>query len=211
LSQASANSNGHPSITSRAADPRAGQWTRSALATFIGGTLEGEDGPVARVADPEHAEADDVVAARHQKYLEPCLQSGAGLIMLPANASLPEGVIPPALLRVTDPEIAWERLLSAFAPQLERSPEIDSSASIHPSAMIGANVYIGPNVTVAKDAQIGAGSIIMAGSFIGEGSSLGMDCQIHPNVTVQHHVSLGDRIFAQAGAVIGADGPMSVQ
>jgi UDP-3-O-[3-hydroxymyristoyl] glucosamine N-acyltransferase len=206
LSQTSANLNGLPSITSRAADPRAGQWTRSALATFIGGTLEGQDGTVTRIADPEHAQADDVVAARHQKYLEPCLQSGAGLIMLPANANLPEGVIPPALLRVTDPEIAWERLLGAFAPDLERSADFDSSASVHPSAVIGANVHIGPNVTIAKDAQIGAGSIIMAGSFIGEGSSLGMDCQIHPNVTVQHHVTLGDRVFTQAGAVIGADG-----
>jgi UDP-3-O-[3-hydroxymyristoyl] glucosamine N-acyltransferase len=202
LSQASANLNGHSSITSRVATP----WTRSALAAFIGGTLEGKDGLVARIADPEDAQTNDVVAARHQKYLEPCLQSQAGLIMLPVTATLPEGVSPPALLRVTDPELAWERLLSAFAADLERLPEIDSSASVHPSAVIGANVHIGPNVTVAKDAQIGAGSIIMAGSFIGEGSSLGMDCQIHPNVTVQHHVTLGDRVFVQAGAVIGADG-----
>jgi UDP-3-O-[3-hydroxymyristoyl] glucosamine N-acyltransferase len=206
LSQTSANLNGHPSITPRAVDPRAGQWTRSALAAFIGGTLEGKDGPVARIADPEDAQSDDVVAARHQKYLEPCLQSGAGLIMLPATATLPEGIVPRALLRVSDPEIAWERLLSAFAADLERPPEIDLSASVHPSAVIGANVHIGPNVTVAKDAQIGAGSIIMAGSFIGEGSSLGTDCQIHPNVTIQHHVTLGDRVFVQAGAVIGADG-----
>ena len=193
MNQASANFNGK-------------QWTRSALAAFIGGTLEGEDGPVARIADPQKAQANDVVAARHQKYLEPCLQSEAGLIMLPANAKLPDGLSPPTLLRVTDPELAWERLLSAFAADLERPPEIDASASVHPSAMIAANVHIGPNVTVAKDARIGAGSIIMAGSFIGEGSSLGMDCQIHPNVTVQHHVSLGDRVFVQAGAVIGADG-----
>jgi UDP-3-O-[3-hydroxymyristoyl] glucosamine N-acyltransferase len=206
LSQASANLNGHPSTTSRVVDSRAGQWTRSALAAFIGGTLEGEDGPVSRVADPEHAQADDVVAARHQKYLEPCLNSRASLIMLPVTVTLPEGVTPPALLRVTDPELAWERLLSAFTADLERPREIDSSASVHPSAVIGANVHIGPNVTISKDAQIGAGSIIMAGSFVGEGSSLGMDCQIHPNVTVQHHVSLGDRVFAQAGAVIGADG-----
>ncbi len=197
-----ANLNGHSSLSARAVPA----WTRSSLATFIGGTLEGEDGPVARIANPEEAQADDVVAAKHQKYLEPCLNSKAGLIMLPASATLPEGLKPPALLRVTDPEIAWERLLSAFAPQLERPAEVDSSASVHPSAVIGTNVHIGPNVIVAKDAQIGTGSIIMAGSFIGEGSSLGMDCQIHPNVTVQHHVSLGDRVFAQAGAVIGADG-----
>jgi UDP-3-O-[3-hydroxymyristoyl] glucosamine N-acyltransferase len=206
LSQTSANLNGHPSITARAADPRAGRWTRSSLATFIGGTLEGEDGPVVRIADPEDAQSDDVVAARHQKYLEPCLQSRAGLIMLPANANLPDGVSPSAFLRVTDPEIAWERLLSAFAPQLERPPEIDPSASVHSSAVIGANVHIGPNVNISKDAQIGTGSIIMAGSFIGEGSSLGTDCLIHPNVTIQHHVTLGDRVFAQSGAVIGADG-----
>ena len=217
MSEVSANSdsNGSPSLPSQTSNARvsgsqasAGQssWTRSGLAAFIGGTLEGADDVVARISDPEDAQANDVVAARHQKYLEPCLKSGAGLIMLPANATLPEGSIPPALLRVTDPELAWERLLSAFAPVLERPSETDPSANIHPSAMIGENVHIGPNVTVSKDAQIGAGSIIMAGSFIGEGSSLGNDCQLHPNVTVQHHVTLGNRVFVQAGAVIGADG-----
>ena len=212
MSEASANLNGSPSRPSRTSDarvsglPSAGEsWTRSGLAAFIGGTLEGADGVVARIADPEDAQANDVVAARHQKYLEPCLKSGAGLIVLPTNATLPEGSMP-ALLRVTDPELAWERLLSAFAPVLERPSEIDPSANVHSSAMIGANVHIGPNVTVSKDARIGAGSIIMAGSFIGEGSSLGNDCQIHPNVTVQHHVTLGNRVFVQAGAVIGADG-----
>ena len=212
MSEASANLNGSPSRPSRTSNapvsgsPSAGKsWTRSGLAAFIGGTLEGADGVVARIADPEDAQANDVVAARHQKYLEPCLKSGAGLIVLPADATLPEGSMP-ALLRVTDPELAWERLLSAFAPVLERPSEIDPSANVHSSAMIGANVHIGPNVTVSKDARIGAGSIIMAGSFIGEGSSLGNDCQLHPNVTVQHHVTLGNRVFAQAGAVIGADG-----
>jgi UDP-3-O-[3-hydroxymyristoyl] glucosamine N-acyltransferase len=213
LSQTSANLNAHSStdpraIEPRATDPRAVRWTRSSLAAFIGGTLEGEDGPVTRIADPEDAQADDVVAARHVKYLGPCLQSRAGLIMLPADlpANLPEGVSPPALLRVTDPELAWERLLSAFAPNLERPNEIDPSASIHPSAVIGANVHIGPHVTISKDARIAAGSIIMAGSFIGEGSSLGIDCQVHPNVTIQHHVHLENRVLVQAGAVIGADG-----
>jgi UDP-3-O-[3-hydroxymyristoyl] glucosamine N-acyltransferase len=209
LSEASANLNGHPGITARAVDPSAPlatQWTRSSLAAFIGGTLEGEDGPVTRIADPEDAQVNDVVAARHVKYLAPCLNSRAGLIMLPANAVLPEGINPPALLRVTDPELAWEHLLSAFAPQLERLIEIHPSASVHPSASIGANVHIGPNVSVAKDAQVGAGCVIMAGSFIGEGSSLGTDCQIHPNVTIQHHMTLGDRVLVQAGAVIGADG-----
>jgi UDP-3-O-[3-hydroxymyristoyl] glucosamine N-acyltransferase len=207
-----ANLNGHSSLQVRAVSA----WTRSSLAAFVGGTLEGEDGPVARIANPEEAQANDVVAARHQKYLEPCLASQAGLIMLPANASLPERLRPeglrpkglqaPALLRVTDPEIAWERLLSAFAPVLERSSEIDPSASIHPSALIGANVHIGPHVTISKDVHIGAGSVIMAGSFIGEASRLGDDCELHPNVSILHHVTLEHRVLVQAGAVIGADG-----
>jgi UDP-3-O-[3-hydroxymyristoyl] glucosamine N-acyltransferase len=202
-----ANLNGHSGLQARAVP----LWTRSALAAFIGGTLEGEDGPVVRIANPAEAQSDDVVAARHQKYLEPCLNSQAGLIMLPVSATLPaefrsEGFKSAALLRVTDPELAWERLLQAFAPTLERPGEIDPSANVHPSALIGANTHIGANVTISKNAQIGADSIIMAGGFVGEGSSIGADCLIHPNVTLQHHVSLGNRVFVQAGAVIGADG-----
>jgi UDP-3-O-[3-hydroxymyristoyl] glucosamine N-acyltransferase len=206
-------SNGGSSVTSRAAqwpEPRA--WTRSSLAAFVGGLLEGNDGPVARVADPEHAGPQDVVAARHAKYLEPCLRSRAGLIVLPESANLP-AILPehrlevaPAFLRVSDPELAWERLLSAFAPTLERPEGIDPSASVHSSATLGAGVHVGPNVTIGRDAHLGAGSVVMAGSFVGEGSSLGADCVLAPNVSVLHHVTLGDRVFVQAGAVVGADG-----
>ena len=199
--------------TTTARDPApadsAPHWTRSALASFLGGTLEGADGPVTGIANPEDARENDVVAARHDKYLEPCLASQAGLIMLAANAELPDQLQvlqSRAFLRVPDPEAAWERLLSAFAPQLERPRTIHPSASIHPSAKIGSNVHIGPNVTVGKNAQIGPGTTILAGSFIGEGSSLGSDCELHPNVNVLHHVHLGNRVLVQAGAIIGADG-----
>ena len=201
-------------------------WTRATLAEALGGRLEGPDGVVRAMRDPLEAGSDDVVVVRQEKYLSACLQSPAGLIVLGEvvstqavsteavlNQTVSNGApisqedrVGRAFLRVSDPELAWERLLHHFSPHLEYPPGIHPSAQVHPSAMIGENVHIGPNVTVEQGAQIGARSRILAGSLIAQDARLGRDCLIHPNVSILHNVTLGDRVLVQSGAVVGSDG-----
>jgi UDP-3-O-[3-hydroxymyristoyl] glucosamine N-acyltransferase len=196
--------------------------TRAGLAALLGGTLEGSDGPVNALRDPTDARPSDVVVARHAKYLPSCLESPANLIVVHQNTVLDANLNTRAgariarevlsdeqersFLRVPDLEIAWERLLGAFFPALDRDPGIHPSAQMHPSARLGQGVHVGPNAVISRDAVIGDGCVILAGALIGEGSSLGRDCLIHPNVSVLHHVTLGDRVIVQSGAVIGSDG-----
>jgi UDP-3-O-[3-hydroxymyristoyl] glucosamine N-acyltransferase len=183
--------------------------TRAGLALLLEGTLEGPDGPVNALRDPAEAGPEDVVMARHAKYLASCLESSANLIVIHRNTVLDAySNLRPGrcFLRVPDLEIAWERLLGAFFPVLDREPGIHPSAQIHPSATLGQNVHIGPNVVISRNASIGDDSAILAGAVIGEDSRLGQHCLVHPNVSVLHHVTVGDRVILQSGAVIGSDG-----
>ena len=183
--------------------------SRSALATLLGGRLEGADAPVTALRDPEDAAPDDVVVVRHAKYLESCLESPANLIVIPENTVLDASRASRpgrSFLRVTDAEIAWERILGAFFPDLECASGIHPSAQVHASASLGEGVHIGPNAVVSRNVRVGDGCVILGGAFIGEDSSLGADCLIHPNASLLHHVNLGDRVIVQSGAVVGSDG-----
>ncbi len=183
--------------------------TRAGLATLLEGTLEGPDGPVNALRDPADAGPDDVVMARHAKFLPSCLESRANLIVIDRNTVLDASNKDRpgrSFLRVPDLEIAWERLLGAFFPALDRDPGIHPSAQVHPTATLGQRVHIGPNVVISRNASIGEGSVILAGAVIGEDSRLGQHCLVHPNVSVLHHVTVGDRVILQSGAVIGSDG-----
>lgn len=184
-------------------------FTRSELAALLGGRLEGPDGPVSALRDPIDATINDVVVARYAKYLEACLESRASLVVIDEKTVLDASRKDRpgrSFLRVLDLELAWERLLGAFSPKLERESGIHPSAQLHPSAVLGERVHIGPNVVISRNAHVGNGSVILGGAFIGEDSRLGQDCLIHPNASLLHRVSLGDRVIVQSGAVVGSDG-----
>jgi len=181
-----------------------GPWTRLGLAALLGGRLEGPDGPAVRLRDPGEANGEDVVLARDGRFLDLCLASPAGLIVL---GELTAAVTPPrALLRVPDPEAAWVALLEAFAPDPGQPGGVDESARVHPEAVLEPGVSVGPLAVVGRGARIGMGSRVMAGAFVGEGTTLGANCTIHPNASVLERVTLGDRVIIQAGAVIGNEG-----
>ncbi len=183
--------------------------TRAGLARLLEGALEGSDGLVSALRDPADAGPDDVVVARHTKYLASCLESRANLIVIHRNTVLDAySSLRPGrcFLRVQDLEMAWERLLGAYFPVLDRDPGIHPSAQVHPTATLGRHVHIGPNAVISRNAHVGDGCVILAGAVIGESSSLGEGCLIHPNVSVLHHVTVGDRVIVQSGAVIGSDG-----
>jgi UDP-3-O-[3-hydroxymyristoyl] glucosamine N-acyltransferase len=183
--------------------------TRAGLAALLEGALEGPDGPVTALRDPADAGMDDAVVARYAKYLPSCLESPANLVVIDQKTVLDATSRSRAgrsFLRVPDLEIAWERLLTAFSPTLEREPGVHPSAQVDPTARLGEGVHVGPNAVISRNVRVGDGCVILGGALIGEGSSLGQDCLIHPNASVLHRVTLGDRVVVQSGAVVGSDG-----
>lgn len=177
--------------------------TLGQLADVIGARLEGErDVEVSRVAGLDEAGPGDVTFLATASYAAGVASTRASAVILGAHG--PEA--PCAVLRVTDPYLAFARAAQVLSP-----PSV-APVGVHPSAVIAADVVLGEGVAVGPLAVIGAGAVIGAHTIveahavIGAGTHIGPDCVIHAHVSIRERCRLGARVVLQNGAVIGADG-----
>ncbi|HEX2864459.1 MAG TPA: UDP-3-O-(3-hydroxymyristoyl)glucosamine N-acyltransferase, partial [Deinococcales bacterium] len=135
------------------------------------------------------------------------LASPAGLVVVPAGLSVaaarPDGT---ALVTVEDANLAWERLLAAFAPVLDFPPGVHPRAVVAPGAELGEGVHVGPGAVISRGARLGARVVVQAGAFVGEDVQVGADSTVRANATLLHGTVLGERCLIHPGAVIGSDG-----
>ena len=82
----------------------------------------------------------------------------------------------------------------AFALVYRQFFQQDQLAGVHTTAVVGENV------------EIGEGSSIGPRVVIGDGVRIGRDCRLLAGVTIYAGTELGDRVVAQAGAVLGSTG-----
>jgi UDP-3-O-[3-hydroxymyristoyl] glucosamine N-acyltransferase len=142
----------------------------------------GDDRSFSRLSGYSDAGPDAIVFAADDKALVAALESAAGLVLAPMNASTGD----PRVLRVKHPKYAFAlvgRWLDGFA-----------EASVHPSAVIEAGA------TVGWGTSVGPGAALISGSAVGK------RCSIGPHVTIYGCVTVGDDVVVQAGAVLGAMG-----
>ena len=107
---------------------------------------------------------------------------------------------------VSNPQLAYARVASLFAPPISRYPGISERAVIHESASIGTDVSIYPTVYVGKNAVIGDEVILFPGVFIGDRVKIGNRTLIYSNVSVLQDCLIGNDVIIHAGTVIGSDG-----
>ena len=109
-------------------------------------------------------------------------------------------------IRVSNPKLAFARLLDLFHPE---APCVEG---IHPTAVLGKKVDLAPRVSIqayaviGDDVSIGRGTTIAAGASIGHGVTIGEGCHIDSHVVIYRQTRIGDRVLIHAGAVIGGDG-----
>jgi len=179
--------------------------TVAELAALVDGRVEGAaDRRVAQLCSPEAASGDDLAVIFAQSA--DVANCRAGCLMVgndSAQTSTPER----SLIRVTEPEAAFDRLTGDFGP-VDRGPEpgIHPSAVVAETAEIDATAALGAGVFVGAGAQIGAGCVLWPGVCVGPDVTLGSDCLLHYRVVVEARCRLGDRVELHAGVVIGADG-----
>ena len=176
------------------------------LARLVGAVLEEEtpDLEITGVASLHEARPGDLTFFGNPRYLPQLRTSAASAVIVPVEC---QEQIPPILLRVENPSMAFASAVAAFAP-----PEVVPPAGIHPSAVVapdailGDGVSVGALVVIEEQVVIGAGSRIGSGSVIGREVHIGQHCLIHSNVTIRERCILGDRVILQPGAVIGSCG-----
>jgi UDP-3-O-[3-hydroxymyristoyl] glucosamine N-acyltransferase len=142
---------------------------------------------VAAIQDAGEGSISFIANPGYEKYLA-TTQATAVIISdkFPVTAN---GTHLPALLRTSDPYLAFAKVLAIF-----NSRPVRQSGTIHPQA------FIHPTAAVAPDV------IIMAFAYIGENVRIGAGTVIHPNVTIYDGVTIGERVVIGAGTVIGSDG-----
>ncbi|HUZ96463.1 MAG TPA: UDP-3-O-(3-hydroxymyristoyl)glucosamine N-acyltransferase [Edaphobacter sp.] len=155
----------------------------SEVADWVGWSAPAGDAEIDRVSSIEAATGSSVVFAVDSTALRAAIESKAGLILAAKSSQLEDDRI----WHVADARYA-------FATIARRLKGKGFEAGIHPSAVVG------------EDVQIGAGTSIGPGVVIGEGVRIGKDCNIMARVTLYPRTVLGDRVVAQAGAVLGSTG-----
>jgi UDP-3-O-[3-hydroxymyristoyl] glucosamine N-acyltransferase len=182
--------------------------TLAELAQQVGGKVIGDGRVVIRkVASIEEAGPGEIAFLanpRYQSWLASCRASavivGPGVVTESLSERRRE------YLEVSDPYLAFAKILQFFSPSASYSEDISPKANIDPTADLGVGVTVFPYVFVARGTQVGARTVLYPGVFLGEQVRVGQDCVLHPNVVVRDGCRVGNRVVLHAGVVIGSDG-----
>jgi UDP-3-O-[3-hydroxymyristoyl] glucosamine N-acyltransferase len=181
--------------------------TVAELAARLGASCEGETGvAIRRAASLRDAVEGDVTFLASGRYAAQAAASKASAIVVKADWHGPCGAA--ALIRVPNPDAAFIRIASFFAPPAPPAPApgVHPTAIVSPEAVLGAGVSVGPYAVIEAGARIGDGTVVGPHCCVAFGVTLGRDCRLYPLVSIREHCRLGDRVILQNGAVIGSDG-----
>ncbi|MBL8060375.1 MAG: UDP-3-O-(3-hydroxymyristoyl)glucosamine N-acyltransferase [Chthonomonas sp.] len=182
-------------------DPKAEGWTLGELAQLVGGRLEGP--AHFRVSRPVRADSNDpngIAFAENQAFADAAAGVGALIVSDEIDAHGRPAI------RVTQPRLAFGRLLHFAHRPIPIMEGIHPAAQIDPRAWVDQTASIGPFVVIEKDARVGARAKVHAGAYIGEACVVGEDTIVYPGVVLMQDVRIGDRCILHANCVLGADG-----
>lgn len=177
-----------------------------ALAALVGGQLSlcPEQIRIHGVASVEDAGPTDVTFLGNPKYAPALQASKAGAVFVSPEFDQP---VPPVLIRVENPSVAFAKAVEQFSPKPASFP-----AGIHPTAVIADGVELGEGVSIQpyavleRGAKVGANTVIGAHAYLAHGASVGSGCLIHPRVTIAERCIVGNRVILHSGCVVGSDG-----
>ncbi len=183
--------------------------TLSELAQEVGGKVIGDGRAIIRnVASIEEAEPGEITFLanpRYHTYLGRCRASAVivspGVIQDDSIRERGRGY-----LEVSDPYVAFARVLQIFTPPPTHDRKISALAYVDPTASLGEEVTLFPSVFVGPGVRVGRQTVLYPGVFLGNGVQVGDDCVFHPNVVVRERCCVGNRVILHAGVVVGSDG-----
>lgn len=178
--------------------------TLQELADRLGCRLDGGDGhsAVTGVAGLDEAGPGDVTFLANKAYAPRVASTRAAAII--ASDALPSA--PCAILRSSNPYLAFARAVAVFAPGDPAPAGVHPTAIVADDAELGADVAIGPFAIVESGARLGARTTVGPHAIVERGAALGDDCRIGAHVTIHARVSIGHRVVVQDSSVIGSEG-----
>ena len=178
--------------------------TLGELAELVGGAVFGRRNIVLRgVSGIKEARKGDITFVANRKYANLLKETSASAAVV--SKEITRGPIP--LIRVSNPDLAFVKIVDAFSPE-----PLKFYQGIHPTVILGEDVELGKEVSiqaysvVQPGAKIGAGTIIYPGVYVGHLTSIGERCIVYPRVVIREHVRIGSNVIIHSGAIIGSDG-----
>ncbi|MDN3609254.1 UDP-3-O-(3-hydroxymyristoyl)glucosamine N-acyltransferase [Vibrio ostreicida] len=178
--------------------------TLEQLASITGGELWGDASAViSKVAPMDKAQLGDVTFLSDSKYAKYLSDCQATVVMVKAEH---KDLCCNNALVVSDPYVAFARVVQAMDTTPKPAEEIAPNAVIADDAVIGKNVAIGANAVIESCVKLADNVAVGPGCFIGKNVQIGENTKLWSNVSVYHDVTIGSSCLIQANTVIGSDG-----
>ncbi|MCS7241641.1 UDP-3-O-(3-hydroxymyristoyl)glucosamine N-acyltransferase [Candidatus Caldatribacterium sp.] len=175
------------------------------LAAYLEGELFGDPEFVVHgVREPSEAEEHDLIFLFDIRFLDEVLASRARAVVAGKGAQKRLGE--KFVLEVTNPRLAFARVLARLFPLFRLPSGVHPLAFVHPQAELGHDVAVGPFAVIEEHASIGDRTCIFPHVYVGKGVRIGEDCVLYPQVVVREYCVIGNRVILHSGVVVGADG-----
>jgi UDP-3-O-[3-hydroxymyristoyl] glucosamine N-acyltransferase len=173
------------------------------LASLLNGEILGDrDIEISGVSSINDAKEGDITFISAKRYIKDLSGSRASCVII--KEPIPGASI--AQLKVSNPHLAFAKLLEYFNLKPPKPIGISKDAVVSHKAAIGKDVSIYPFSYIAEGVSIGSGTIVHPYVFIGENTMLGEKCIIYPHVTLRENIKVANRVIIHSGSVIGSDG-----
>jgi UDP-3-O-[3-hydroxymyristoyl] glucosamine N-acyltransferase len=178
----------------------------SELAKITGATFDSADGEreIEGAAGLDQAQAGQVTFLSNPRYASRVNDTAAAAIYLADDAQISRTDL--AVMRATDPYLAFTRALIAFQPEREFESLRDPSAVIDSSSRVPQETFIDAHVAIGKNCVIGERVRIHPNVTIYDNVSIGDESEIHSGVAIRDGSVIGKRVIIHNNVVIGADG-----
>ena len=173
------------------------------LAEWVDGTVVGDgEIEISGVAAIEEARAGEITFIANPKYLSKLGKTQASAIIVSKEVTQADK----PLLCVTNPYIAFARILTFFSKKPYQPKGIDSNAWISPTAKLGKDLTLHPFVYIGDHCSIGDRVTLYPGVYVGEDCFIGEDSILYSNVSIYSGTVIGKRVILHSGVVVGSDG-----
>ncbi len=182
------------------------QMTVQAIATILGGTVEGDPHTIVYRAETiETAQAGALTFLGNPRY-EPFIYKTKASAVLVSRTFQPTTPLKPTLIRVDDVYSSLAVLQEKFQRQLGGPDARSETAQISTTAVLADSVRVGRFTSIEDDVEIGADTIIYDHVYIGHGVRIGTNVIIYPGVRLMQEARIGNNCIIHPNTVIGSDG-----
>ncbi len=181
-------------------------FTAGELCHWLNGRLEGSSETI--ITHPsriEDANEGSVSFISNPKYIGYAVTTKASVLLLAESTTVSETKVK-SIIRVTEPYIAFARVMQKFSTVLADKTGIEESSYISPSAKIGVDVYIAAFAYIGDNTIIEDGVKVFPSATIGDRCVIKNGTIIYSGVKIYADTKIGERCIVHAGVVIGSDG-----